>query len=157
MVLHTKHRMSTLVRCSITRKPTVATRTQNTQDFWTTAHMFIGQAQARTSLESSQEQHLKRNDLGLSLEAPIPRRGPLPPTLLLPMTYATLDLWTIQRRNLPLILIIILGAMRRSPVVWVLQDWARLLTTSMRRQLPTLAICTMRRTPTAPKLSILVL
>jgi hypothetical protein len=73
------------------------------------------------------------------------------------MTCATLDLWMIQRRNLPLTLTIILGAMRQSPVVWVLQVWARLLTTSMRHQLPALAICTMRRTPTPPKLSILVL
>jgi hypothetical protein len=37
------------------------------------------------------------------------------------MTCATLDLWMIQRRNLPLTLTIILGAMRQSPVVWVLQ------------------------------------
>jgi hypothetical protein len=157
MVLHTKHRMSTLVRCSITRKLMVATRTQNTQDSWTIAHIFIGQAQARTSLGSFQEQHLKRNDLGLSLEEPIPRQEPPPPTLLLPMTCATLDLWMIQRRNLPLTLTIILGAMRQSPVVWVLQVWVRLLTTSMRHLLPALAICTMRRTPTLPKLSILVL
>jgi hypothetical protein len=73
------------------------------------------------------------------------------------MTYATLDRWMIRRRNLPLTLIIILGGMRRSLVAWVLQVWARPLTTSMRRQLPALAIYTMRRTPTAPKLSILVL